>query len=170
MGVKYRALVAACTGGPIRAGDDTDPNLGMVGVSEYGVEEQEEIAKLAQQLKVLRRTGVQFTALPSAGGASGPEYSPEQLQAVWDALAYGNRFSRKKGDVRALVLSAELFPPNVAEQGAKARLSEPTPSDETRFKRVVEFLASKRHKEDVVILFDGRGKANRKVIEETENK
>ena len=58
----------------------------------------------------------------------------------------------------------------MAEQGAKARLSEPMASDEERFKRVVEWLANKRDKDDVVILFDGRGKANRKVIEECEKK
>ena len=170
LGVKYRALVAACTGGPISAGDDTDPNLGMVGVSEYGAEEKEELAKLQEQLKVLRRKGVQFTVIPSVGGASGPEYSLAQLQALWGDLAFGHSFSKKDGDVRAFVLSAELFPPNVTQQGAKARLSEPMASDTVRFKRVVEFLASKRHKDDVVILFDGRGKANRQVIEECEKK
>ena len=43
-------------------------------------------------------------------------------------------------------------------------------TDDTKFKRVLEFMANKRGKDDVLIIFDGRGKANRRVIESVEDK
>ena len=93
-----------------------------------------------------------------------------RCRACGGTSASGIAFAKKRGDVRAFVVSAELFPPNVAKQGAKARLSEPMAADEAKFQRVVEFLVSKRGKDDVIILFDGRGKANRRAIEGLEDK
>ena len=170
LGGKYRAFEAACTARPIAAGTDEDQNLGLTGTSELGQEQKAELHKLVEQLKLLRRKSAQFVSLPVVGGAVGPEFAHPQLQSMWESINYGHRFTRKKGDVRAFVVSAELFPPNLAKQGAKARLSEPMAADEEKFKRVLEFLASKRVKDDVIIMFDGRGRANRRVIEELEEK
>ena len=55
MGARYRAFVAACTGGPIPAGTDEDDNLGLVGASELGGEQKEELQKPQGHLKQLRR-------------------------------------------------------------------------------------------------------------------
>ncbi|CAK0878325.1 unnamed protein product [Prorocentrum cordatum] len=52
VGAKYRAFVAACTGGPIPADPELDANLGLLGVSELGEEQQEGLAKLQKQLKL----------------------------------------------------------------------------------------------------------------------
>ena len=85
-------------------------------------------------------------------------------------MRLGHKFIRKKGSVRAFFLSAELFPPNVAKHAASAKLSESIACDADRMKRVIEFIASKRAKDDLVILFDGRSRACRKVMEATEDK
>jgi len=170
LGVKYRAFVAACAAGPIPAGPEQDENLGLTGISELGQDQKEELQKLQEKLKLLRRKTVAFVALPTVGAASGADFAVAQMQIMWEGLSLGHRFGGKTGDVRAFVVSAELFPPNVIKQGPKARLSEPTASDEAKFKRVLEFVASKRAKDDVIILFDGRGRANRRVIEGMEHK
>ena len=68
-------------------------------------------------------------------------------------------------NIRAFVVSAELFPPNVANQGAKAKLSDQMAADEAKFKRVLDFLCAKRGKDDVLIIFAGRSRANRRVVE-----
>eukprot|EP00959_Pyramimonas_sp_CCMP1952_P048286 1007685-Pyramimonas_sp.AAC.1 len=81
------------------------------------------------------------------------------------ALSLGRRFGRKKNDVRAFILSADLFPPNVVEQGAKARMNEQMACDEAKFKRVIEFILQKRQKDDGLIFLDGRSRANCRVIE-----
>ena len=73
-GARYRAFVAACTGGPIPAGPDEDQNLGLVGVSELGDEQKEELQKLQEHLKQLRRKSSKFHVLPVVGAASGAEY------------------------------------------------------------------------------------------------
>ena len=170
VGAKYRAFVAASTGGPIPERPELDRNLGLVGVTELGNEEKEELHKLQENLKQLRRKTVKFVALPAVGGATGAEFATSQMQRIWDELGLGHRFAGKKGDVRAFVASAELFPPNVVKQGPKARLSDQMAADDAKFKRVVEFFCTKRLKDDVLILFDGRGKASRRVIESLEDK
>ena len=147
LGAKYRAFVAACSTGPIPHGDDQDRNRGMIplmGMSELGDEQKQELAKVQEHLKQIRRNKVKFGVLPVVSGASGAEYTWAQLQSAWEKLGLGHQFGRKKGDVRALVVSAELFPPNVAQQGAKAKLSDPMVTDENKFKRVLEFMATKR--------------------------
>ena len=82
----------------------------------------------------------------------------------------GHMLNRKKGNVRAFVLSSELFPPNVAKHATTANLSEPIASDADRMKRVIEFIASKRGRDNLVMLFDGRSRPCRKVMEATEGK
>ncbi|CAK0804949.1 unnamed protein product, partial [Prorocentrum cordatum] len=170
VGAKYRAFVTACAGGPIPADPELDANLGLLGMSELGEEQQEELAKLQEQLKLLRKREVKFVSLPSVVAASGAEYSVGQMQSAWDALGHGHRFARKKTDVRAFVLSAELFPPNVVKQGVKARLCEQLACDEAKFKRVIEFFVQTRQKDCILIFLDGRSRANRRVIETAEAK
>ena len=167
-GVKYRACKAACKGGPIAPRPDEHEKDGEEEKEELGEKEKGELHRLQEQLKKLRRKSVQFVSLPKVGAAIGPEFAVPQLQTVWESINYGHRFKRKRGDVRALVVSAELFPPNLAKQGAKARLSEPMAADEAKLKKVLDFLASKRDKDDVLIMFDGRGKANRRLIDASE--
>ena len=49
-------------------------------------------------------------------------------------------------------------------------MSESIASDADRMKRVIEFIANKRSKDDLVILFDGRDRPCRKVMEAAEDK
>ena len=123
LGATYRAFVAACTGGPIPAGPDQDQHLGLVGLSELGDEQKEELRKLQEHLKQLRRKSVKFIVLPVVGGASGAEYAMAQMQNVWENLSLGHRFGRKKGDVRAFVVSGELFPPTWPSKAARRGLA-----------------------------------------------
>ena len=58
----------------------------------------------------------------------------------------------------------------MAKHATTAKLSESIASDADRMKRVIEFIASKRAKDDVVILFDGRSRPCRKVMEAAEDK
>ena len=170
VGARYRAYITECTGGPIPVDSGRDANLGLLGVSEYGAEQLAELHKLQDILKQLRRAKVKFLSLPSVGGASGAEYTQAQLQAMWDAFSLGHRFGRTKTDVRAFVLSADLFPPNLVKQGRQARLTEQVACDEAKLTRVIEFFAQKRHKDDIIILLDGRSRDNRHVIESCEKK
>ena len=141
VGVNYRAFVSECTGAA----------SGALGISELGDEQKEELHKLQEQLKLLRRKTVKFTSLPAVGAASGAEYSSSQLLAAWEQLSLGHRFSRKRGDVRCFVASAELFPPNIAMQGDKVKFSDTLKSDEAKLQHLIEFFISKRSK------VEGRG-------------
>ncbi|CAK0868505.1 unnamed protein product [Prorocentrum cordatum] len=170
VGSKYRAFVAARTGGPIPADPDLDANVGLLGMSELGGEQKEEFQTLQEQLKQFRRKTVKFVSLPSVGAASGAECAAAQVQSLWDALSLGHRFGRRKNDVRAFILSAESFPPNVVKQGGKARMSEKMACGEAKFTRVVEFFLQKRQNDDILISLDGRSRANRRVIESFETK
>eukprot|EP00959_Pyramimonas_sp_CCMP1952_P363083 7602988-Pyramimonas_sp.AAC.1 len=106
-------------------------------MSELGGEQKEELQKLQEQLKQLRRRTLEFVTLPSVGAASGAEYAVAQMQSLWGVLSLGRCFGRKKNDVRAFILSAELFPRNVVKQGGKARMSEQMACDEAKSKRVI---------------------------------
>ncbi|CAK0876657.1 unnamed protein product [Prorocentrum cordatum] len=149
VGAKRCAFVAACTAGC---------KSRLVGMSELGDEQKEELQKLQGQLRQLRRKTVKFVSLPSVGAASGAEYAVAQMQSLRGALSLGHRFGRKKNDVRAFILSAELFPPNVVKQGGKARMSEQMACDEAK------------QNDDILIFLDGRSRANRRVIESFETK
>jgi hypothetical protein len=129
---------------------------------------QEELAKIQRLLVQLRRKKAGFVALPEIGGAVGAEYSKAQLDKVWMDLRLGHSFTRKKHDVRAFVLSADVFPPNLVKHGASASLIQPMAGDANAMKRVIEFILAKRTKDDVVLLFDGRSRAARKVMEQFE--
>ena len=74
----------------------------------------------------------------------------------------------QKGHVRAFILSSELFPPNVAKHGATTSMSVPVPADTDRMKRVIEFIAQKRGKGDLILFFDGRSRSCRRAMEESE--
>ena len=58
----------------------------------------------------------------------------------------------------------------MAKHGTTANLTEPIASDADCMKRVIEFIPSKRAQNDLVILFDGRGRTCRKVMEAAEDK
>ncbi len=162
VGAAYRAFVAAFNSGPIR--DEGD----MIRFYEVGQAQEDELRNLRGLPEQLRRRTVRFAALSDVGGASGAEFSQAQLQSAWEKISFGHRFkfgNKEDRTRRAIVASAELFPPNVAKQGAKARLSDPMACDDKKWERLLEFLISKRAKGDILILFDGRGSANRRVIE-----
>ncbi len=162
VGAAYRAFVAAFNSGPIR--DEGD----MIRFYEVGQAQEDELRNLRGLPEQLRRRTVRFAALSDVGGASGAEFSHAQLQSAWEKISFGHRFkfgNKEDRTRRAIVASAELFPPNVAKQGAKARLSDPMACDDKKWGRLLEFLISKRAKGDILILFDGRGSANRRVIE-----
>ena len=82
----------------------------------------------------------------------------------------GHGFSFKKEDVRAFVLSAELFTPNVQKHGLHTSINKPVAVDVEKMRRVIEFILAKRTKNDLVLMFDGRSKACRHVIEEFEER
>ena len=141
-----------------------------MGTSHLGDGDKEDLLRVSETLKTLRRKTVNFVPLPAIGGALGAEFTRAQLENVWGSMRLGHKFNRKKGSVRAFFLSAELFPPNVAKHATTAKLSESIASDADRMKRVIEFIASKRAKDDLVILFDGRSRPCRKVMEAAEDK
>ena len=111
-----------------------------------------------------------FVPLPEVGGSCGADFSRAQLDKLWEGLRLGHKLNKKKGNVRAFVFGSELFSPNVAKHGSTANLSESIACDADRMKRVIEFIAHKRSKDDLVILFDGRSRPCRKVMEAAEDK
>ena len=96
------APLAACTTGAIPAGADLDRNLGltMMGISELGDEQKEELQKLQEHLKQIRRKRVKFIVVPVVGGASGAEYATPQLQSVWEKLSWKCMFSALRINLR----------------------------------------------------------------------
>ena len=167
--MKYRAFVDGCSAGPIVApAPGGSQKAFFVGASELDADDQADLAKTQELLIQLRKKTVSFHALPSVGGASGPEYSRPQLEKLWTTMRLGHKFHPKKTQCRAFVVSAELFPPNVAKQGLETKLSEQPKVEKERFARTIEFIASRRCKDDLVILCDGRSRESRKVIESFE--
>ena len=136
------------------------------GASELGESEQHEIQKAREQLMTLRRQSVNFLPLQAVGGASGAQYSQAQLSKTWEKMRLGHMFSKKKGDRRALIFSADLSPPpNLTKHGRPAGLQDHVQVDMERMKRTIAFMLAKRTKDDVVMLFDGRSRPCRKVME-----
>ena len=169
LGEKHRAFAAAATRGPIAASSSNGAAAtGAFGFSELGAAEQADVKKVQEALAKLRRQKVNFTALPPASCGEVGGFSLPQLQKMWETMRLGHRFTRKKSDVRAFVLSADLFAPNVAKHGAVSKLDEEIAVDAARLKRTLDFIAGKRSKEDLVILFDGRSKRCRRQIEDAE--
>jgi hypothetical protein len=72
--------------------------------------------------------------------------------------------------VRAFVLSADLFPPNLARDGVMTTMSHQIAVDPARMQSVIDFILQKRGKDDVVLLFDGRSRPCRKIMENNEDK
>ena len=167
LGFRYRAFTAACTSGPIPAASGAEL---VMGTSHLGDADKEDLLRVSEALKTMRRKTVGFVPLPAVGGALGADFSRAQLDKVWAGMRLGHKFARKKGIVRAFVLSSELFPPNVAKHAGTASLTEPIACDADRMKRVIEFIANKRSKDDLVILFDGRSRQCRKELEAAEDK
>ena len=58
----------------------------------------------------------------------------------------------------------------MAKHGSTANFSVPIACDADRMKRVIDFIANKRSKDDLVILFDGRSRPCRKVMEAAEDR
>ena len=166
IGHKYRAFVTACQGGPVTATGVEDQPF-MPGASELQEHEHEDVSKIQRLLAQLRRKKVNFVAMPEIGGANGAEYTKAQLDKLWNDMRLGHAFTRKKQDVRAFVLSADVFPPNLVKQ---AGLNQPLAVDTNGMKRVIDYILSKRSRDDIVLLFDGRSRAARKVIEQYEDR
>ena len=142
----------------------------VISNSELTEADQEEFRQVQELLKNLRRKTVSFVALPRIGGASGAEYSKLPMGKLWETMRLGEKNPRKKVDVRAFVLSADVFPPNVVKHATTTGLSEPIKADAKRMKRVIDFIITKRQKDDVILLFDGRSRTCRKVLEQFEEK
>ena len=88
----------------------------------------------------LRRNSVAFHPLEDFGGATGAQYTQAQLNKTWEKMRLGHMFSRKKGDRRALVFSADLFPPNLIKHGRREGLVDQTQVDLERIKRTIAFM------------------------------
>ena len=84
-------------------------------------------------------------------------------------MRLGHNWTRKKGDTRAFILSADVFPPNLVK-GASASFLDPLTVDTAAMKRVIDYIVTKRNKDDIILLFDGRSRAARKVMEQYEDK
>ena len=167
LGLKYRAFLAACAVGPVvptAKGAASSLAVAGVGASELAESDQQEFKKAQELLISLRRQSVSFTTL-DAGGASGAEFTQAQLSKTWEKMRLGHRFSKKKGDRRALVFSADMFPPNLTKHGRCGGLADQITADSERMKRTIAFILQKRGKDDVVMLFDGRSRPCRKVME-----
>ena len=154
LGLAYRAFLSACTSGPILANAPGACLLeGAVGSSEWAAEEQATLKRTTDQLMSLRRKTVTFVSLPADAAVSGAEYTSLQLQRGYESMRLGHKFSRKKGDVRAFVFSADLFPPNVLlNPPAHGTFAHQITADTARMKRTVDFMVQKRTKDDVVLL------------------
>ena len=164
LGCKYRAFVAACQVRPVTAAGVADlPKI--PGASEMQEQEQEDVTKIHGLLAQLRRKKLNFWAMPEIGGAVGAEYTKAQLEKLWNDMRLGHSFARKKQDVRAFVLSADVFPPNLIKQGASASFIQPLAVDTHAMTRVIDYMLTKRTKDDIILLFDGRSRPARKVIE-----
>ena len=166
LGNKYRALLAVCTG-PINseplAGNSQLPHA--MGSTELGADEKATANKYRELLLTLRRKTVNFYPLPEIGGSSGADFTVMQMQKVWETLRLGHSWNRKKNDCRAFIVSGDLFGPNVSKTATGVSLCDQITVDSERLKRVIDFITSKRAKDDVVLLFDGRSRANRRVME-----
>jgi hypothetical protein len=92
------------------------------------------------------------------------------MEKAWESIGLRFAFKSKKEQVRAFILSAELFTPNVLKHGVETSMSAPITADQERMKRVIDFILNKRTKYDVVLLFDGRSKSCRRVMEQAEDK
>ena len=167
MAVTYRKFVDACSTGPIASGSTGQI---LMGTSELCEEEKNDLQSVQDMLMKLRRKTVSFLALGSHGGASGPEFSKVQLEKAYEGMRLGHKFKSKKGEVRAFVLSAELFPPNVQKHGMQTTFSAAISCDQERMKRVIEFIVQRRTRDDIVLLFDGRSKSCRRVMEDAEER
>ena len=141
-----------------------------MGDEELGADEKEDKEKLAAAIKELRRKIVTFKELPVIGGASGAAYEPAQMAKIWNDLLFGHKFTKGNASNRALIFSSELFPPNIAKHGVKTSLNAPIEASGAEMKRVLEFMAAKRSKDDVVLFFDGRSRLCRRTFEAVEDK
>jgi hypothetical protein len=141
-----------------------------LGTSELSEHDKKDLTACKELLLKLRRKHVSFVTLPTIGGASGAEYSRAQLEKAWENMRLGHKYGRKKTDVRAFVLSADLFPPNLARDGVMTTMSHMIAADPARMQSVIDFILQKRGKDDVVLLFDGRSRPCRKIMENNEDK
>ena len=167
LGPTYRRFTAACTEAPLPAAPGAEL---VTGTSHLQDADKEDHQRVSEALNTMRRKTVSFVPLPTIGGAVGADFSKAQLDKVWEGMRLGYKFQRNRRAVRAFVLSSELFPPNVAKHSGAASLTQPIACDAERMKRVIEFIANKRSKDDLVILFDGRSRQCRKVMEAAEGK
>ena len=169
LGVKYRAVLAAAAAGPISVQPLAQGASLNVGASELSEKEKAECNEVHSMLMSMRRKTVNFVSLPSVGAASGADYTMTQLQKVWEQMRLGHRYSHAKENTRAFVFSADMFPPNLAKPPASGgTIVEQVVPDAERTKRVIDFIVQKRARDDIVLLFDGRSRACRKVIEQAE--
>ena len=168
MAAKYRGFMEYCSSGPIVAKSST--LLMPIGTSELCEMEKADLKTITDLLLKIRRQTLSFVAMPAVGGAAGGDYTKPRLEKVWEGMRLGHKFSRKKQDVRAFVLSSDLFAPNVAKQSVSTSMCDQIPADVDRMRRVLYFIVQKRQKQDIILLFDGRSKSCRRVIEEFEEK
>ena len=63
-----------------------------------------------------------------------------------------------------------MFPPNLIKQGASASFIQPLAVDTHAMTRVIDYMLTKRTKDDIILLFDGRSRPARKVIEQYEDR
>jgi hypothetical protein len=170
LGVKYRAMLAASAKGPISMQPLAQIEM-AIGASELDDKAKAEVKEVQELLMSLRRKTVNFASLPAIGGAAGGDFSTAQLQKVWESLRVGHKYSHMKTRVRAFVFCADMFPPNLVKPSASGgSLVDQITPDADRMKRVIDFITQKRLKDDIVLLFDGRSRACRKIIENAEEK
>ena len=164
LSLTYRAFLAVCKVGPVIAA----PGAAGAPESDETATWQEESKPVQESFLSLRRQSVNFVALPKFRGGLG-QYTVPQLDRAWETMRLGHKFSAKNGKRRALVFSADLFPPNVTKHGRASGIAEQIAVDKERMKRTIDFMLRKRGKDDVVLLFDGRSRRCRKIMESFED-
>ena len=163
LSLKYQAFLQACNLPATSAAATGASAQAGVGVSEMG--ESDERNRVQKKLLSLRRQCVNFVALQTTSIAD----ESAQLNKSWDTMRLGLTFSKAKHERRALVFCADLFSPNLTKHGRNCGLSDTIAPDADRMRRTIDFMLQKRRNDDVVMIFDGRSKQCRKVIESFED-
>ena len=116
MAATYQRFVDACTNGPI---DSAGVGHILMCASELCDAEKYDLQTVQDLLMKLRRKSISFITLGSYGGFSGPDFSKVQMEKARETMEFGHKFKGKKDQVRAFVLTGELFTPKciAARQG-----------------------------------------------------
>ena len=167
---KHQQLIAEFSNAPMALTTSGEAATGadfVLAMAELDSEGQAAFKKLQETVSQMRRQKVGFVALEGAS----PDFTNTQLQATWNNMRLGHKYTRSKSDVRAFVLSADLFTPNIAKSGATgSTFKDHVVPNKDAMAHVMDFIVAKRQKDDITLIFDGRSKPCRRVLDQHEDK